>query len=108
MSKELVKIKKYYGEEMMHLCRELFPTILEDEGVLLRILEATFPHSKFLYDDIVNDNQITTFKDFIYDKYHYNSQYDDYSEKELQLQAFYEQAYRIPRHFKWTTEGGKL
>ena len=38
----------------------------------------------------------------------YNSQYDDYSEKELQLQAFYEQAYRIPRHFKWTTEGGKL
>ncbi len=70
MSKELVKIKKYYGEEMMHLCRELFPTILEDEGVLLRILEATFPHSKFLYDDIVNDNQITTFKDFIYDKYH--------------------------------------
>ena len=25
---DLVKIKKLYGEEMMHLCRKLFPTLL--------------------------------------------------------------------------------
>ena len=28
-------IKKYYGENMMHLCRKLFPTILEKKGLLL-------------------------------------------------------------------------
>ena len=27
MKSELKRIKKYYGEEMMHLCRELFPSI---------------------------------------------------------------------------------
>lgn len=69
MNYDLKKIKKYYGEEMMHLCRELFPTILEEEGALLKIMEETFPHSRYLYDDIVNDDQITKFKDFIYEKY---------------------------------------
>ena len=69
MKSELKRIKKYYGEEMMHLCRELFPTILEEEGTLLAILESLFPHSRFLYYDIVKDNQVTQFKDFIYDKY---------------------------------------
>lgn len=39
MVEELKQIKKIYGEEMMHLCRSLFPTILEHEGVLLHILK---------------------------------------------------------------------
>lgn len=36
--KELRKIKDIYGEEMMHLCRKLFPTVLEEKGKLLNIL----------------------------------------------------------------------
>lgn len=39
---ELKKIKKLYGERFMHLCRELFPTLLEEEGKLYEILSSTF------------------------------------------------------------------
>ena len=37
-SHDLEIIKKKYGEEMSHLCRTLFPTILEQEGELSNIL----------------------------------------------------------------------
>ena len=63
---DLMKIKKYYGENMMYLCRELFPTLLEQKGLLFSILESKFVHSRFLYDDIVNTNSIEKFKDYIY------------------------------------------
>ena len=76
MNNDLKKIKKYYGEDMMHLCRELFSTILEESGVLLKILEDSFPHSKYLYDDIIKDNQVENFKDFIYDKYNASDNLD--------------------------------
>ena len=52
---DLIKIKKYYGENMMHLCRELFPTILEQENLLFSLLDNNFAHSKFLYDDIIEN-----------------------------------------------------
>lgn len=32
---DLKQIKKEYGENMAHLCRELFPTILETPGLLI-------------------------------------------------------------------------
>ena len=41
-SKELKKIKKVYGEEFMHLCRRLFPQILEEENLLYNILVQNF------------------------------------------------------------------
>jgi len=63
---ELEKIKNYYGEKMMHLCRSLFPTLLEKENLLLNLLESNFAHSKFLYEDIVKYNQIDNFKNYIY------------------------------------------
>lgn len=31
ISNELKKIKKVYGENFMHMCRTLFPALLEDE-----------------------------------------------------------------------------
>ena len=34
MNSDLKLIKKKYGEEMSHLCHELFPVILEQEGLL--------------------------------------------------------------------------
>jgi len=51
---ELNKIKKIYGERFMKMCRELFPTLLEQEGALLEVLARTFANnSKVLYEDII-------------------------------------------------------
>ena len=61
---ELKLIKKRYGEHMMHLCRRIFPTILNEEGKLINILDSTFGHPKYLYDDI--KDKIDVFKDLIY------------------------------------------
>ena len=49
-------IRKLYGEKMWHLCRSLFPTLLETEGLLTKLLQDHFNPSRFLYDDIVNNH----------------------------------------------------
>ena len=68
-NKELIKIKKIYGEKFMHLCRALFPTLLEAEGKLLEILQQTFSNnSPTLYEDIVNNDLAEEFKNYIYSK----------------------------------------
>ena len=66
MNKDLEIIKKYYGEKMMHLCRSLFPTILETEGLLSRLLLENFAPSKSLYYDIMKYHQEENFKNYIY------------------------------------------
>lgn len=67
-SKELKKIKKVYGEDFMKLCRELFPTLLE-QGKLYEILSSTFSeNSKTLYEDIVEAGMKYSFKEYIYSK----------------------------------------
>ena len=64
---DLKLIKKHYGEKMMHLCREIFPTLLETEGLLYTTLIAKFYPSRNIYDDIVvNEDRIDTFKNIIY------------------------------------------
>ena len=63
---DLDRIKKNYGEKMSHLCRELFPSILEKDGLLPKIMDNTFNHSFYLYDDIVNSDSEFLFKDYIY------------------------------------------
>ena len=53
LSNELKKIKKTYGENFMKLCRNLFPTLLEQEGRLYEILATSFStNCKTLYEDI--------------------------------------------------------
>ena len=74
MNSDLKKIKKHYGEAMMHLCRKLFPTILEEDGRLFELMQANFYDNKFLYDDLVRYGLIIEFKDFIYDKYYGNDE----------------------------------
>ena len=54
---------------MMHLCRKLFPTILNEEGNLIKILDDNFGCPKYLYNDIIAKNKIDNFKDFIYSIY---------------------------------------
>lgn len=63
------RIRKLYGENMWHLCRKLFPTILETEGLLSGILERYFYPSRFLYEDIVNNHLEDKFKEYIWNYY---------------------------------------
>ncbi len=66
MNEELKQIKKIYGEEMMHICRELFPTILEKEGKLLSILQANLAPSHLFAEDIKNNDLYEDFSAWVY------------------------------------------
>ena len=66
MNQDLKIIKKKYGEKMMKLCRELFPTILEEEGLLSQLMIDHFEPSQILYDDIISNGLKKEFKNFIY------------------------------------------
>ena len=65
MQSDLKKIKDKYGEAFSHLCRDLFPTLLETEGLLYSLLESNFYPSRFLYFDIVDNALTLEFKNFI-------------------------------------------
>lgn len=69
MNQDLKIIKNKYGEKMMHLCRNLFSTILETEGVLSKIMLEKFEPTKFLYEDIIQNNLIEEFSSCIYSAY---------------------------------------
>ncbi len=69
MENELKKIKKYYGEDMAHFCRDTFPTILEHEGTLVNILLSIFNKNHYLYRDLLENNCLLAFKNMIYNKY---------------------------------------
>ena len=66
MSNDLKIIKKKYGEEMSHFCRDTFPIILEYEKLLPSILLDTFNESHNLYQDLVSNNKLLDFKRLIY------------------------------------------
>lgn len=63
---DLKLIKRHYGEKMMHLCRELFPTLLEKDGLLFNTLTSKFAYNRHLYDDITSRYYQEYFKDLIY------------------------------------------
>ncbi len=69
MINDLKIIKKKYGEEMMHFCRDNFSTILEEPGVLSDLLLNYFEPSKELFPDLKNNNLKNSFKTFIYRKF---------------------------------------
>ena len=62
---DLKYIRKKYGENMSHLCRELFPTILEKPGLLYNLLTSHFCESKELYYDIIKEHKELAFKNYI-------------------------------------------
>lgn len=70
MINELKQIKKIYGEETMHLCRTLFPTILEHEGLLSNILAEHFAPTRFLAAEIIKEDKVNEFKNYIYGFYY--------------------------------------
>ena len=63
---DLKYIKKYYGEKMSHLCRDLFSSVLEKPGLLYHLLTTHFYPTKSLYHDIVNNQREQDFKNYIY------------------------------------------
>ena len=65
-SQELKLIKKIYGEEMMHLCRDLFPTLLETPYQVYNILEKNIAPTKSLATDIIENFLEEEFKNYIY------------------------------------------
>lgn len=68
MNQDLKIIKKKYGEKMMHLCRELFNTILDNHPeILSKILLENFEPSHYLYDDL--KEYLVEFKNYIYNHY---------------------------------------
>lgn len=76
MSEELKSIKHIYGEEMMHLCRELFPDILDCHGVLLEILKDNFYPTHHIGHDIKVNCVKRDFRNFILDIYNKNPKYN--------------------------------
>ncbi len=66
MNEDLKIIKKKYGEKMARFCRELFPTLLETEGLLSILMLKHFEPSHDLYDDIMEQNLEGDFKNYIY------------------------------------------
>ena len=64
---DLKLIKKHYGEDMAHLCRELFPSLLETKGLLFKLLSDNFQYSKFLCEDIYGGDLKYSFQNYIYD-----------------------------------------
>ena len=99
---ELKKIKKKYGEKFMHMCRDLFPTILEHEGALFAILENTFANnSRTLYEDIHENDLEKSFKDFIYSKLETEDEADETIEERTPYELLDEAGYTL---YECTTE----
>ena len=63
---DLKQIKKYYGEDMMHLCRTIFPIILEKPGLLTSLMLANFEPNHSLYEDLDINRMTSEFKSLIY------------------------------------------
>ena len=64
---DLKLIKKHYGEKMSHLCRSLFPTVLETEGLLWELISNNFAYNRSLYTDITSNQLETEFRNYIFD-----------------------------------------
>lgn len=63
---DLDLLKKKYGERFAKLCRNLFPSLLEKEGLLWGIVSENFAETKFLYEDIKAADAEVEFKKYLY------------------------------------------
>ena len=94
-SKELNRIKKLYGEKFMHLCRRLFPTLLEQEGLLTQILEENFStNSRTLGEDITEEIE-EDFKNFVFSKVNVEKEKIEVIEKKTPYELLKEAGYEL-------------
>ena len=66
MQNDLKWIKKHFGEKMMHLCRENLYRLLENKGLVPKLLDEHFARDRHLAEDIVNQDMIDCFKSFMF------------------------------------------
>ena len=94
MNSDLKILKKKYGENFSKLCRELFPSILENEGELVSIITSLFKESHFLYDDLITYDRIKSFQRLVMNKY--NKKLDSVIDTEkTPYELFKEQGYTL-------------
>ena len=61
---DLKLIKKYYGEDMMHFCRDNLSTLLE-KNVLFKLLNKYFYKNKDLYNDLNSQGKLVEFSTYL-------------------------------------------
>ena len=94
MNSDLKILKKKYGENFSKLCRELFPSILENEGELVSIITSLFKESHFLYDDLITYDRVRSFQRLVMNKY--NKKLDSVIDTEkTPYELFKEQGYTL-------------
>ena len=94
MNSDLKILKKKYGENFSKLCRELFSSILENEGELVSIITSLFKESHFLYDDLITYDRIKSFQRLVMNKY--NKKLDSVIDTEkTPYELFKEQGYTL-------------
>ncbi len=96
-SEELKLIKKRYGENFSHLCRNLFPTILETEGLLTKLLETHFLQSRDLYKDLIQYNLQENFKNYIFSLLENNKEKEVESKTYTPEELFDKAGYKLSR-----------
>lgn len=69
MNHDLKIIKKYYGEAMMHYCRNNFSTIIDYPNKLSEIFLNKIHPTKTIFEDLKNANLLAQFKNYIYTLY---------------------------------------
>lgn len=125
-NKDLAYIKKFYGEKFMHLCRSLFPTLLETEGLLSSIIASKFAPTHALCDALEYPEQREKFSAYIFhlsntetkfnenvnnetpEQLMKNAGYILYPECQTEddIQSF--KKYYVPREELCTFDGGRL
>ena len=68
MGKDLKWIKKHYGENMAKLCRDNLNTLLEEEGLLPKLLKENFQEFSGIANDIIEEGKEENFKNYIFSK----------------------------------------
>ena len=94
-SEELKLIKKRYGENFSHLCRDLFPTILNTEGLLTKLLETHFLQSRDLYKDLIQYNLQENFKNYIFSLLENNKEKEVESKTQTPEELFDKAGYKL-------------
>ena len=85
MNKDYNLLKKYYGEKFAQLCRDLFPTLLEQEGLLSNIILSKFAPNYHLYDDIVKESIINLWQGYEEEFKNYIYSLIDVEKKEIEI-----------------------
>ena len=65
MNEELKKIRKDYGEKIMHTCRSFFPQFLGKGDLVYNVLTKYFAPTHSLYEDLDKRSGLYDFRDFI-------------------------------------------